>query len=207
MTYAINTLKIESKKELDSNSRLVRIIAKGGKVENRVIESQGIIIPALSINAIQLVLNNPVGAEFLLNSVYSVQDSIIRKLIANGKNQIFDAEFSIEKIIESMNELNETTRFSKESIAKCFDSIIKPVLESALVEKGYGNQADKLVKNYLESFQILAGRNPSMNANIKAGLVRCLELVPEAQQDDATLVEIARRLSEVQEATAILAAL
>jgi len=206
MTYSINTLKIESKKEIADSMRLVRIIAKGGKVENRVIESQGVIIPALSINSIQLVANNPVGAEFLLNSIYGVQDQLIRKLVSNGKVQIFDAEFGIEKILESMNELNETQRFSKESISKWFDSVMKGILESALNEKGYGAQSEKLIKNYLESFQILAGRNPSMAGSIKAGLIRCLELLP-AEQDDSVTVEIARRLAEIQEPSAMLAAL
>jgi hypothetical protein len=206
MTYQIENLKKLSKLELGNGDRLVRIIAKGGKVENRVIESQGVIIPSLGINAIQLVLNNDAGKEYLLNSLYSIQDSIIRKLIANGKNAIFDQQIDIEQMLIAMQEANETQRFSKETIKKWFDGIMLQYLESALQAKGYGNQAEKLIKNYLESFSILAQRNPSMNASIKAGLVRCMELLP-ADQDDAVTVEIARRLSEVQEPSAMLAAL
>ena len=68
------------------------------------------------------------------------------------------------------------------------------------------SKLNQLLANYLDSFQVLAGRNPSMNNDVKASLIRAMEFLPE-DHDSVTAQEIARRLAEVQEATALLAAL
>jgi hypothetical protein len=64
----------------------------------------------------------------------------------------------------------------------------------------------KLAENYLTSFQLLAGRNPTMPNAIKAGLIRALEFLPE-DHDSVTANEIATRLATVTEASEMLAAL
>lgn len=207
MTYIIENLKTASKKELGATERLCRVIAKSGKVENRVIESQGVILNKLSVNSISVIANNEAGAEFLLNAVYGVQDGIVRKLVAAGKMSVFDEQIGIDAILAAMAESNEVSRFSTKSIAAWFESDMKPVLSAALQAKGFNGAAmDKMLSNYLASFQVLAGRNPSMDTTIKAGLIRALELLPEGYES-VTCNTIAEKLATVQQASAILAAL
>ncbi len=207
MAIQITTLKAAQKIELGDNTRLVRIIAKKGMIGNRTMESQGCILGSLSANALQLIMANDAGKEYLLNAVYSVQDGIVRKLVENGKMAIFEEQISIDAILNAMQSENESGRFSGKTIEQWFNDVMTPVLTVALNEKGYSAQCDKLLKSYKESFMILAQRNPSMSQSIKAGLIRALELLPDDAQEYAVTLEIARRLADVQEASAMLAAL
>ena len=102
MTYQIESLKKLSKVELGSGDRLCRIIAKGGKIGNREIESQGVIIPAVSVSILNALINDDNGREYLCNAVASVQDAIIRKLIEQNKSAVFDNQFDLSAIIAAM---------------------------------------------------------------------------------------------------------
>lgn len=209
MTYQIESLKVVAKKELGEGQRLVRIIAKGGKVEGKEIESQGTIIPVLSRNTLEVIMGREQGFEFIRNAVQGVQDSLIRKMVANGKLAFYDGAIDYESILVAMSEVNESVRFSKDSIAKWFVESLKDILVDAITAKMPGiadSQLNQLVANYLASFQILAGRNPSMDDKIKAGLIRAMELLPE-DHDSATGNEIATRLATVQNASVQLLAL
>ncbi len=204
MTYQLLNLKTISKQEVPAGNRLCRVIAKGKNT--KLAESLGVWLPATTVTAVQVVMNNETGREFLCNAVAAVQDGIVRKLAEAGKLAVFAEQIDIDAVLQAMAAENESARFSSKSIEAWFASTMKPVLIDALNAKGYGNQVEKLCKNYLDSFMVLAGRNPSMNGAIKAGLIRCMELLPQ-DQDDAVTVEIARRLADVQEASAVLAAL
>ena len=209
MTYQIQNLKVASKIELAEGNRLVRIIAKSGKVNGREMESQGCIIPELRKNTLSVILDNEHGFEFIKNAVQSVQDELIRKLVGQGKMAVFDSQFDLDAILVSMRESVESTRFSKESIGKWFVEHMQPVLVDAIQSKMPGidgSQLAKLLGNYLESFQILAARQPTMKDSIKAGLVRALELLPE-DHDTVCANEIAARLAVVQDAQVTLLAL
>ena len=207
MTYQIDNLKKLSKLDLGAGDRLVRVIAKGGKIGKKVTESQGVIIPALRLNHINAILSSEIGQEYLINAVQNMQDSIIRKLVESGKMSIFDGQIETDAILTAMQAENESVRFSKESISKWFADLMKPLLQEKIVEK-YGDgisssKLDQMLDSYLKSFQILAQRQPSMNNQIKAGLIRAMEFLPQ-DQDDAVTVEIATRLSTVSEASVLV---
>jgi hypothetical protein len=209
MTYTIETLKKLSKLELGANDRLCRIIAKKGMIGSRTMESQAAILPAVSANVVQQLLMKDAGKEWFCNAVEKLQDELVRNRIAAGHLSVYDNHIDAESILGLMETENSVQRFSKESIKVWFDSVLCAPLTDAIVAKmptATPAVVNKLVGNYLESFQILAGRNPSMKAEVKAGLLRALDFVP-ADHESVTAIEVVRRLNEVTEATVILAAL
>lgn len=207
--YNVESLKVIAKKDVPATMRLARIIFKKDRKTGEEKDSKGLWINAIGDAMVQVIAADTRGSEFLRNAISSVQDAIIRKLIENGKLVIGADEIDVENILATMAAVNETERFSKESIRLWFIEHMQLPLGVAIRAKLAGisdSKVTQLLANYLESFQILAGRNPSMNNDVKAGLIRAMEFLPE-DHDSATAQEIARRLAEVQEATAMLAAL
>ena len=207
--YNVESLKTIAKKEVPAANRLARIIFKKDRKTGVEKDSKGLWVPAITDNMVQVVASHETGAEYLRNVIAGVQDALIRKLIENGKLVVSRDEIDVDRIIAAMAAVNETERFSKESIKLWFVEHMTPALTAAIRNKMTGisdSKLNQLLANYLDSFQVLAGRNPSMNNDVKAGLIRAMEFLPE-DHDAVTAQEIARRLAEVQEATAMLAAL
>ncbi len=209
MTYTIESLKKLAKLELGLGDRLSRIIAKGGKIGSRSMESVGCIVPAVGSSLLSGVMGDKRGQEFLASCVAGVQDKLIRARVAAGHLTVYPDHIGLEALLGAMEVENEVTRFSKESIKVWFNEVLHDPLHDALKAKMPAASDEVLRKylaNYLESFQVLAQRNPSMKAEVKAGLLRALDFVP-ADHESVTATEIVSRLAVVQEASVILAAL
>lgn len=207
--YNVESLKVISKKEVPAANRLARIIYKKDRKTGIEKDSKGLWVAEITGNMLQLIANDERGAEFLKGKIAEVQDSIIRKLIDTGKIVINSDEIDHNVILAAMAQSNESVRFSKESIAAWFSEHMKQPLEDAIRSKMAGisnDKLNKLISNYLESFQILAQRQPSMSNEIKTGLIRAMEFLPE-DHDSVVACTIASKLSEVQEASVTLAAL
>lgn len=207
--YNVESLKVISKKEVPATMRLSRVIFKKDRKTGIEKDSKGLFVSDVTNNLLQLISGDERGAEFLKGKIAEVQDSLIRKLIDAGKVVINADEIDYEKILAAMAATNESVRFSKESIAAWYKEYLQDALGAAIRAKMPGitqAQMDKLLGNYLESFQILAGRNPSMNNEIKAGLIRAMEFLPE-DHDSVVACTIAEKLANVTEASVTLAAL
>lgn len=207
--YNVESLKVIAKKEIPATMRLARIIFKKDRKTGEEKDSKGLWVNAIGDAMVQVIAADVRGSEFLRNAISGVQDAIIRKHIENGKLVISADEIDVENILATMSAVNETERFSKESIKTWFFEYMAVPLCAAIRSKMAGisdSKVTQLLDNYLVSFQLLAGRNPTMNNDVKAGLIRAMEFLPE-DHDSATAQEIARRLADVQEATAMLAAL
>lgn len=207
--YNIESLKAISKKEIPAHNRLARIIFKKDRKTGEEKDSKGVWVPVIGRAMLDLISCDDRGAEFLCNTIAGVQDALIRRVVESGKYVVSADEIDYEKILAAMAAANETERFSKESIKVWFVEYMQAPLAAAIKDKMSGiadSKLNQLLANYLDSFQILAGRSPSMSNDVKAGLIRAMEFLPE-EHDSATAQEIARRLAEVQEATAMLAAL
>lgn len=209
--YNVESLKTISKKETPVGNRLARIIFKKDRKTGEEKDSKGLWVPGISENYLANISNDTRGSEYLRGCIAAVQDALIRKLIEAGKLTISSDEIDTEELLAAMAAINESSsdRFSKESIATWFNEHMLTPLQAAICAKMEGisdSKLKQLTDNYLASFQILAGRNPSMNNAVKAGLIRAMEFLPE-DHESTTAMEIARRLAEVQEASEMLAAL
>ena len=207
--YNVESLKTISKKEVPATMRLSRVIFKKDRKTGIEKDSKGLFVSEISSALLTLISNDSRGAEFLKGKIAEVQDSLIRKLVDAGKVVINADEIDYEKILAAMAATNESVRFSKESIAAWFGDYLREPLSEAIRAKMPGitqSQMDKLLGNYLESFQILAQRQPSMSNEIKLGLLRAMEFLPE-DHDSVIACTIAEKLNSVTEASVTLAAL
>lgn len=187
MTYQIGALKTVGKNDPVVGYRLCRVIAKKGKVGDKVMESQGVILPEIRLNALQVILSAEVGKAWMQSKVHEVQDALVRKAVENGKMAIFDDQISVEAILKAMEAVEAATRFSKESIAVWFDADIAPHLVNAIRDKIVGISQDKLdhlVKGYKEDFQTLAAREVFMAPEIKVKLQKALNLLPDDYESE-----------------------
>lgn len=203
----ISVRNLSEIKEAPEGFRIARVIAKKGKIGERECKSQGAVLKSLSRSKIDWFLNSEVGEQFFRNALEQVQDSLLRAQVENGKLSVHESAIDAESILQAITVAVESARFSKDSIEKWFVEHMQEVLTTQITAKYDGISDDKLsamLKNYLVSFQILAGRNPSMADSTKAGLIRAMEFLDENSEEHPTTVEIARRLVEVSAPTEML---
>lgn len=209
MAYQIENLTKFKKVEPQSGERIARLLAKKGVIEGRMIESQGVLIPVVSLAMLNGIVADPNGQQWLRGKVQDVQDSIIRKLIGAGKASFFDDQIGMDACLKVMSSELESTRFSKESIKVWFDAHLRGLLAARLAEKNPAMQSSvvqKLCDQFLERFMSLAGRNVSMDLKTKDQLLKAIELLPE-DHESATCNEVIERLQEVGEDSGIAGAL
>lgn len=209
--YNVEALKAISKKEVPEGFRLARVIYKTDKKTGIEKESKGLHVAAISNNLLQVCCNDEAGSEFLKSAIAGVQDAVIRRLVDAGKLSIFEGEIDYSEILREMKLANESSgaRFSKETIAAWFAEYLLEPLQLQIKAKMQGisdSKLKQLTDNYLASFQILAGRNPSMKDEVKASLIRAMEFLPE-DHDSAVALTLAEKLAAVSEASIELLAL
>ena len=209
MAYQIEALTRFKKVEPQAGERIARLLAKKGMIEGRAVESQGVLLPVVSIGMLNALVSDTAGQQWLRARVQDVQDSIIRRLIGAGKASFFDDQIGIYAVLRVMSSELESTRFSKESIKVWFDGSLRSLLAARLSEKNPAMQSSvvqKLCDQFLERFMSLAGRNVSMDLKTKDQLLKAIELLPE-EHESATAAELLERLQEVGEDSGIAGAL
>lgn len=209
MAYQIEALTKFKKTEPKAGERIARLLAKKGVIESRTIESQGVLIPVVSLAMLNGIVADANGQQWLRGKVQDVQDSLIRKMIGAGKASFFDDQIGLDACLRVMTADMESTRFSKESIKAWFDGSLRALLAARLSEKNPAMQASvvqKLCDQFLDRFMSLAGRNVSMDLKTKDQLLKALELLPE-DHESATAAEVLERLNEVSEDGGIAGAL
>lgn len=209
MAYQIEALTKFKKVEPQAGERVSRLLAKKGMIEGRTVESQGVLIPVVSISMLNGIVADVNGAQWLRGKVQDAQDGIIRRLIGAGKASFFDDQIGLDACLKVMSSELESTRFSKESIKGWFDAHLRGLLAARLSEKNPAMQSSvvqKLCDQFLERFMSLAGRNVSMDLKTKDQLLKAIELLPE-DHESATCNEVIERLQEVGEDSGIAGAL
>jgi len=190
MAYQIETLKKLVKSDVPANMRLARLVAKGKN--KKLDESMGVFIPALSNAAVQLVTMDSIGIEWVRGKLETLQESLIKKQAESGKLAVFDSVFDTEAMLAAMKAENSTARFSKESIAAWFDANLREIITARIKEKMPNlneSNVSRMVENYLAAFQVCAEReaNRSMTPEVKAQLLRVMELLPEDHESPVAL--------------------
>ena len=168
-----------------------------------------IVVPVTSDAVVSVVQN---GVEFAPWLVAAIDDIKSRIASAINKKQeaITSDKLGVAAILAAMKAETESQRMTKEAIGTWFDADLAPAIAARIVEKMTGIAADKvakLVEGYKLRFQSLAGRDVSMDDKVKAQLITALELLTEEQGDSVIALKVMEKLTEVSEATEVLAAL
>jgi hypothetical protein len=170
----------------------------------------GIVVPVVSENVIQVLLNDAVGKAWLVEQVDAVRSKIVSRLYKVGSTITSD-RIGVTSILDSMRTEVESQRFTKESIETWFKDVMVSVLLPRIEDKypGIDNaKATKILSGYMESFQLLASRKNAagryeMADSIRNSLLKVLDYLPEDHENNTTL-EIAERLSNTEEPSNVL---
>lgn len=197
-------------KEVDSKVDVVLPVSRTDGKKGK--SGLGIIVPVVSENVVQVLLNDAIGKAWLVEQIDAVRSKIVSKLYKSNSTITSD-RIGVTSILDSMRAEVESQRFTKESISTWFDEVMIPVLLPRIEDKypGIDNaKATKILTGYKESFQLLASRKNAAGkyevaSAIRLSLIKVMDYIPESEADDnAIQLEIAERLTNCTEPAQML---
>jgi hypothetical protein len=194
-------------KEIDSNSVVLPVSRTDGKKGK---SGLGIVVPVVSENVVQVLLNDAIGKAWFVEQVDAVRSRIVSKLYKSNSTITSD-RIGVSSILDSMRAEVESQRFTKESIEVWFKDVMVAVLLPRIQDKYPGiesTKSGKILNGYMESFQLLASRKNAagryeMADSIRNSLLKVLDYLPEDHEHNVT-IEIAERLSNTEEPSNVL---
>jgi hypothetical protein len=204
MTTIYNVVKTADATIADGNVILsiARTDGKKGKSGNCIV------VPAVSESVLTLVFNHADGKAWITDCIDDLRSEIASAI--NKKGEVISSDkLGIDALLVAMRTANESQRMTKESITNWFNADLAPLVASRICEKMFGIADDKLTKlveAYAEKFASLAGREVSMKDEVKAMLIKALELLPD-EYEHPIATKVIAKLTKVEETTEILTAL
>ena len=130
--------------KLAANERICRLIVKGAEEGEK--KSAFAVVPEVSINFVQALMNNDSGAAWLIEQVQSLQDQMARKhyLAGNGFVPMADM-FNVERLAAFAAESSEV-RLTKDSITAQFNAEWQNSIASGLALSRSATFAAKLAE-------------------------------------------------------------
>jgi hypothetical protein len=193
-----------------SEFRLAKITFKTDKQTGIKADSKAVELPIISANEIS---NNAMALiPAITNMLASVQDSIIRENIENGKKFISITDISIPNLIAYLASESKGERLSKEYLNNWFDSELLEPLTIAISEKialsgiATDKQLDVIndtVNAYKVNIAKLASPNTNFDDSIKAMLIKALNFA----SDNAIAITLINKLNVMVKPTVQLMAL
>lgn len=163
-------------------------------------------VPAISDAVRSVIYNSPIGELWFSAQVASHLSEMASSLNKAG-NSITSEKLGVTAVLVSMAASLEAQRMTKETIGKWFDADLAPLVSARIQEllAGISNdKLEKLVSGYREQFQTLAGRDVSMTKEMKAQLIKAVELLPGDYEPSVIGEKVLTALATVQEASALL---
>ena len=166
------------------------------------------VMPSISESVSAVFLNDPVGKAFVVDALASLRSKVASALHAKGKD-ITSETIGIDALLALAKAETESQRMTKEAIGIWFDADLSQYIDQRIREKLAGiaqDKLDKLVLGYRERFQTLSMREVNMPLEVKAQLVKAMELLPE---DYESIIgeKVAAALAKAEEASESLMAL
>lgn len=167
-----------------------------------------IVVPVISESVLSLVVNHEIGKAWIVDCIDGLRSKVASGINKAG-NTITSDKLGIDALYIAMKAETESQRMTKDAIGAWFDTDLASLISAKIAAKMVGIAADKLAKlvdGYKVTFQTLAGRDVSMNEQVKAGLLKAMELLP-AEYEHVIAGKVLEKLTEVTEATDVLTAL
>jgi hypothetical protein len=166
------------------------------------------IAPAISESVSIVFYNDAIGKAFIIDVLEQLRSGIISDLHAS-KKLITDEAIGVSAMLATAKLAVESSRMTKESIGVWFDADLAPLIAARISEKVAGISEDKvakLVSGYRTAFESLSAREVSMSAEVKASLIKAMDLLPE-DYDSVVGGKVLAKLVAAEEAKEMLAAL
>ncbi len=168
-----------------------------------------IVVPDVSDAACAVIFNDERCQNWLRTAINDFKSSIASAINKRGE-VLTSVKLGTDAVLNAMKAAVESQRMTKDAIGAWFDADLAPLVAARIEQKMTGIAADKvakLVEGYKQRFQSLAGRDVSMTDVVKAQLTTALELLTEEQGEHVIAVKVMEKLTEVSEASEVLAAL
>ena len=181
--YPVLAGAIAKNRDADTNARFVTLKASDAvKREAKCVE-----IPSLNLDAMKVAINsNGKVLAMAVGLFEDYQSKMIQADIAKGKDTIFAGNISLDAmLLHYESDVSSGGSISKDKIIAWFDSALAQSLTKAFSSKlGIGSaptdpESKKLAKvigDYKANFALLAGRDVSINADVKAKLQAAIKL-------------------------------
>jgi len=166
------------------------------------------VAPGISEAVRNVFVSSAEGVAFVQDQMEWLKSKVISAIHAKG-NTVHDENTGITAILAQARLETESQRMTKEAIEVWFDADLAPLVAGRITAKMVGIAADKvekLVAGYKGKFASLSGRDVSLAPEVKAQMLKALELLPE-DYDHVIAVKVAEKLNSISEATETLAAL
>ena len=202
-TYAV--IKTSDVKELDAGQTVIAISRTDGKKGKSGLVA---VVDSFGVNDLQSAVINETGRAWVIDAINGLRSRMASELNKNGK-PLNHINLGFDAIIKAMALENESQRMTKEAIGNWFDAELAELLQLAIAEKFphvVGGALAKMVQQFKDKFQSLAGREVSMNDKEKQQLEKALFLLGE-DYNHPMADKIAEKLANVTEAGSMIDAL
>jgi hypothetical protein len=166
------------------------------------------VAPTISEAVATVFYNDTMGKAFIVDVLEGLRSRIISGLHA-GSKLISDEAIGVTAMLATAKLVVEGSRMTKEAIGVWFDSDLAPLVAARIREKMQGISDDKvakLVSGYRTAFESLSAREVGMSEEVKASLLKAMDLLPE-DYDSVMGGKVLAKLVAAEEPKEILAAL
>jgi hypothetical protein len=166
------------------------------------------VAPAISESVATVFYNDAIGKAFIVDVLEGLRSRIISGLHASRK-LISDEAIGVTAMLATAKLVVEGGRMTKESIGVWFDADLTLLVSARIREKIAGISEDKvakLVAGYRTAFESLSAREVGMSDEVKASLLKAMDLLPE-DYDSVIGGKVLAKLVAAEKPKEILAAL
>lgn len=190
--YRVSEAKNLEEKEGFVKLPIARTDGKKGKSGNAIMAH------AITANTMQAILNDEVGAAWMISQVNALR-SVMASALHKAGSTITREDIALTALLEAMKKEEGKQRFSKDAIASWFDAVLCKYLSAALEAKGIpAGVAEKTLEAFKTVFCKLSAREVSLTDAEKDQLVKAMGLIPEDSEDavEGMTERIAEKLAE-----------
>ena len=181
--YPVLAGDVAKNRDADTNARFVTL--KASEAVKRL--AKCVEIPSLNLDAMKVAINaNGKVLAMAVGLFEDYQSKMIQADIAKGKDTIFAGNISLDSMVLNYeSDVSSGGRISKDKIIAWFDSALAKSLTNAFVVKlgigevatdGENKKLNKVIGDYKANFALLAGRDVSIDTDVKSKLQQAIKL-------------------------------
>ena len=203
--YPVLAGEVAKNRDADVNARFVTL--KASEAVKRL--AKCVEIPSLNLDAMKVAINaNGKVLAMAVGLFEDYQSKMIQVDIAKGKDTIYATHISLDSMVLNFeSDVSTGGRISKDKIVAWFDNALAKSLTNAFTVKlGIGSvptdaetkKLGKVISDYKANFALLAGRDVSIDSDVKTKLVAAIALANAELPLTGKLVDIINDASNLE---------
>ena len=203
--YPVLAGDVAKNRDADTNARFVTL--KASDAVKRV--AKCVEIPSLNLDAMKVAINsNGKVLAMAVGLFEDYQSKMIQADIAKGKDTIFANHISLDSMVLNYeSDVSSGGRISKDKIIAWFDNALAISLTNAFSNKlGIGSNPTepevkklaKVIGDYKANFALLAGRDVSIDTDVKSKLQQAIKLANAELPLTGKLIDIINEANNLE---------